>query len=347
VGAIGWLRRTGKRERDRMIRKILLWSLSAPLVFVVGVVLYNASWFESPHGDGAIKLISHRGVHQTFSKEGVGNDTCTADRIYPPTHDFIENTLPSMEAAFAAGADVVELDVHLTPDKQFAVMHDWTVDCRTEGEGVTEELDMAYLKTLDVGYGYTADDGKTFPLRGKGTGLMPTLPEVLTRFPDKQFLINFKSNRAEEGEALARLVGEHPEWRDAIWGSYGGADPTWKSIEMIDGFKGYTGRSMMDCAIAYETTGWTGIVPEVCRNTVVLVPSNLAWMVWGWPHKFTKRMEAAGSTVILLGPFERGDIGTRGIDSLEELKAVPKNFAGYVWTNRIELIGPELEKQGR
>lgn len=331
----------------KLVRRILLWSLSAILVFAVGVILYNASWFDAPHGDGHIKLIAHRGVHQTFSKEGVENDTCTADRIYPPTHNLIENTLPSMAEAFRTGAEVVELDVHLTPDKQFAVMHDWTVDCRTNGEGVTEQLEMTYLKTLDLGYGYTADGGKTYPLRGKGAGMMPTLPDVLTQFPSKQFLINFKSRRAEEGEALAALIAEHPEWRNAIWASYGGAQPTEKSIELMPGLRGYTGRSMMDCVIAYETTGWTGMVPRPCRNTIVVVPSNLTWAVWGWPHKFTKRMEAAGSSVILLGPFQSGDIGSRGIDSIEELRQVPKNFAGYVWTNRIELIGPELEAQGR
>ena len=330
-----------------MIKKILLWGLGGLTAFIVAVVLYNASWWEGPHGDGRIKLIAHRGVHQTFSKEGVGNDTCTADHIYPPTHDFIENTLPSMDAAFAAGADVVELDVHLTPDKQFAVMHDWTVDCRTDGKGVTEQLDMAYLKTLDLGYGYTADGGKTFPLRGKAVGMMPTLPEVLARFSDRQFLVNFKSRRIEEGEALAQLVNTHPEWRGAVWGAYGGAEPTLKSLELIDGLKGYTNRSIMSCAIAYETTGWTGIVPKACRNTVVYVPSNFAWMVWGWPHKFTRRMEKAGSTVILLGPVNSDEIGTSGIDSLDQLKAVPKSFAGYVWTNRVELIGPELRKQGR
>lgn len=328
-----------------MIRKVLLWGLGGIAAFLLAVILYNASWWESPHGDGRIKLIAHRGVHQTFSKEGVGNDTCTADRIHPPTHDFIENTLPSMEAAFEAGADVVELDVHLTPDKQFAVMHDWTVDCRTNGEGVTEELEMSYLRTLDLGYGYTADGGKTYPLRGKGVGLMPTLPEVLARFPDRQFLINFKSRRAEEGEALARLVQDHPEWRSALWGSYGGAEPTLKSMELIAGLKGYTNRSVVSCAIAYGLTGWTGIVPKECRNTVVYVPSNYAWMVWGWPHKFTKRMEKAVSTVIMLGPVEQGEIGTSGIDTLDQLKAVPRNFAGYVWTNRIELIGPEARKQ--
>jgi glycerophosphoryl diester phosphodiesterase len=252
-----------------------------------------------------------------------------------------------MEAAFTDGADVVELDVHLTPDKVFAVMHDWTVDCRTDGKGTTEELGIAYLKTLDLGYGYTADGGKTHPLRGKGVGMMPTLEDVFTRFPDKPFLINFKSRRAEEGEALAAFAKAHPEWRKAIWASYGGAEPTSKSLDLIEGLRGYTAKSMMKCVVDYELTGWTGIVPSSCRNTIVVVPSNLTWAVWGWPHKFTRRMEEAGSTVIMLGPFTSGDIGSTGIDSIADLDQIPDNFAGYVWTNRIELIGPELRKRGR
>jgi glycerophosphoryl diester phosphodiesterase len=327
--------------------RLALYGLGGLLVFLLGVVLYNASWFDAPHGDGHIKLLAHRGVHQTFSHAGLENDTCTAERINTPTHDFIENTLPAMEAAFAAGADVVELDVHLTPEKTFAVMHDWTVDCRTEGKGVTEELGIAYLKTLDLGYGYTADNGKTFPLRGKGVGLLPTLDAVLTRFPDKHFLINFKSRRAEEGEALANLIKAHPEWRKAIWGSYGGGEPTDKSLALIDGLRGYTNKSLMKCIMDYELTGWTGIVPGSCRNTIVVVPSNYAWAVWGWPHKFTRRIEQAGSTVILLGPLNLKDVGSTGIDSLDDIKHIPAGFAGFVWTNRIELIAPELRRQGR
>jgi hypothetical protein len=35
------------------------------------------------------------------------------------------------------------------------------------------------------------------------------------------------------------------------------------------------------------------------------------------------------------------------VSSSYELKYAPKSFSGYVWTNRIELIGPELKKEGR
>ncbi len=323
--------------------RILKSAVIGLLVFVLGVIVFNLSLFEAPHREGPPRLIAHRGVHQTYHRENLENDTCTASRIYPPEHGFLENTLPSMQAAFDAGADVVEIDVHLTPDNRFAVFHDWTVDCRTDGEGVTGQLDMAYLKTLDIGHGYTADGGATFPFRGKGAAMMPELPDVLAQFPDKSFLINFKSNRIEEGEALGALAVQNPAARKALWGVYGGGPPTEKSAELIEGLRSYTRTSMAGCIVDYELTGWTGIVPEACRNTVVLVPSNLTWAVWGWPHKFTRRMERAGSDVILLGPFDNGDTGTRGLDALDELKAVPEGFGGYVWTNRIEIIGPALK----
>ncbi len=71
------------------------------------------------------------------------------------------------------GADMVEIDVAPTADGQMAVFHDWTVDCRTEGKGNVRDKTMAELKQLDPGYGYTADGGKTFPLRGSQTRLNP------------------------------------------------------------------------------------------------------------------------------------------------------------------------------
>lgn len=326
--------------------RIFLYALGGLAVLVLGVIVFNLSVFEAPHRDGVPRLIAHRGVHQTHGHDNLANDTCSAELINTPTHGLLENTLQSMEAAFAARADVVELDIHLTPEKQFAVFHDWEVDCRTNGTGVTEQLTMDYLRTLDLGYGYTADGGANYPLRGAGVGLMPTLPEVFARFTDQSFLINFKSSRTEEGDALAALMAVHPEWRGSLWGVYGGAEPTDRSRELIRDLAGYTRQSITSCLVDYELTGWTGLVPDSCHNAIVLVPANFAWAVWGWPHKFTRRMEAAGSKVILVGPIENGDFGTRGIDSADELHYVPEGFGGYVWTNRIELIGPALKARG-
>src|SRR6187455_3130667 len=142
-----------------------------------------------------------------------------------PTHGSLENPIDSMQASFEAGADIVELDIHPTTDGEFAVFHDWTLDCRTDGHGVTREHSMAYLKKLDIGHGYTADGGKTFPFRGKAIGLMPTLGEVLEALPQQRLLINVKSRDPSEGEKLATALNKLPAERRAQIVVYGGDEP--------------------------------------------------------------------------------------------------------------------------
>ena len=314
-------------------------------IFVLGLALlvwsFNSSLIASaPEGETA--LVAHRGAHQTFGHEGIDSETCTASLIDPPSHDYLENTIAGMQAAFAAGAAVVEIDVHLTPDKRFAVFHDWTLDCRTDGHGVTEETPSATLKTLDIGHGYTADGGKTYPFRGKGIGQMPMLEDMFAANPAGELLINFKSRRAEEGEALAALLAANPARKDKIFGIYGGAEPTDAALAAVSGLKGYTGQSAKDCLLRYLATGWIGYVPQACRNTLVPVPSNYAFLLWGWPNRFMTRMRDAGSDVILLGPY--GSEGfTAGIDTAEQLESLPTDYPGFVWTNRILEIGPLVE----
>jgi glycerophosphoryl diester phosphodiesterase len=96
----------------------------------------------------------------------------------------------------------------------------------------------------------------------------------------------------------------------------------------------------VSCLLGYEGTGWFGVVPEACQDTVVMLPINVAPFVWGWPNLFLERMQRAGSEVILLGPYSAGDPGTSGIDTPEQLAQVPDSFSGYIWTNKIETIGP-------
>lgn len=242
-----------------------------------------------------------------------------------------------MLEAFRLGADIVEIDVHLTADNVFAVFHDWTLDCRTNGTGVTHEQDIARLQTLDVGY--RIDDGTgTFPLRGQAVGLMPTLDSVFEKNMDGQFLINFKSRRHEEGSALAVMLAR-ADLRQQVFGVYGGAAPTRRAITSTPGLRGFDRASLEGCLLRYLALGWSGHVPESCRNTILLIPQTYAPFLWGWPHRFTQRLEAVGTDVILAGDDD-GSGFTSGIDDANSFGEVPHEFDGYVWTNRIELIGP-------
>lgn len=289
-------------------------------------------------------LLAHRGMAQRFDERDLKNDTCTAARMLPPTHDYLENTIPSMRAGFEAGADIVEIDVHPTTDGEFAVFHDWTLDCRTEGHGVTREHSMAELKRLDIGYSYTADGGSSFPFRGKGVGLMPTLGDVLAAFPHRRLLINVKSRDPSEGEKLAVVLNGLATERRALIIVYGGDEPIEVVRRRVPEIRTISRAAIKRCLTGYIGYGWTGLVPEACRNAMVLVPINVAPWLWGWPDRFLNRMSAAKSEVYVLGPYRGGEFST-GIDTPEQLAHLPDDYSGGIWTNEIETIAPLVRQR--
>ena len=59
-----------------------------------------------------------------------------------------ENTLEAFEAAVAAGAEVLELDVRLSADGVPVVLHDPDVSRCTDGRGFVHELTLSQLKRL-------------------------------------------------------------------------------------------------------------------------------------------------------------------------------------------------------
>ena len=200
--------------------KIFLWLFAA---LVAWLTLSNATWL-APDPVGKRVLIAHRGVSQLFDHRGVTDDSCTATRIHPPEHAYIENSLPSMKVAIGRDAGAVKFDVAATKDGRLAVFHDWTLDCRTEGKGNIRDRTMAELKRLDIGYGYTADGGKTFPLRGKGVGLMPSLDDVLRDLGHASLIVNFKSRDPREGAlALAAFARAGIDPNQPRFGFFGNA----------------------------------------------------------------------------------------------------------------------------
>ena len=323
----------------RLLRFVRLLALSS-LALAIVVFVLNTNLL-APQPSAKPLIIAHRGLGQSFHREGITATTCTAARIFPPEHPFLENTLAGFRAAFADGADMVEFDVHPTSDGQFVVFHDWTLDCRTDGHGVTRDHPLAELKALDVGYGYTADGGESFPFRGLGVGLMPTLDEVLAAFPDKRFLINIKSDDPDEGRRLAAMLAPLPAERHArIW-VYGGgkaidafaADAPDLTVLGTDAAK--------RCLIRYELMGWLGIVPAACRHTLFMLPINYGGLIWGFPNRLAQRLAAYGTRVVLLGAYDNSGFSS-GIDAVAELGDVPAHFDGFIWTNRVDRIGPAL-----
>ena len=314
---------------------------------VIGAGLYfvNVSWLASPPS-GRPTVIAQRGLHQVYGREGVDDETCTARRILPPSHLFIDNTLPSIAAAFNLGADVVEVDVKLTKDRQFVLFHDNTLECRTNGTGWVGEHTLAELKVLDVGFGYTADDGKTFPLRGKGVGLITSLEEALKAHPQSRFLIQIKDGDRGVGDTMVAYLEDHAlaQWdRLAFFGSV-------RAVSRIKSLRPeartWTAGSTARCLSQYLRIGWTGHVPEACDDGVIMVPIGQSGFVWGWPNRFLERMRKHRTEVMLIARID----GLSGanfsrLDTEEELKRLPPGFDGSIWTDRVEVIGPLLKEK--
>ncbi|ARQ57400.1 UNVERIFIED_ORG: glycerophosphoryl diester phosphodiesterase [Rhizobium etli] len=319
----------------------LFYCAGAIALAAAGIYLNNTSLL-AEHRSGKPVLLAHRGIAQRFDETDLKNDTCTASRMLPPKHDYLENTIPSMQAGFAAGADIVEIDVHPTTDGQFAVFHDWTLDCRTDGHGVTREHSMEEMRKLDIGYGYTADGGKTFPFRGRGIGMMPTLAQVLSTFPDRRFLINVKSRDPSEGEKLAVVLNGLSTGRRAEIIVYGGDEPIDVIRRRVPDIKTASRQSLKGCLTGYIGYGWTSLLPDACKQRMMLVPINIAPWLWGWPDRFLNRMADAGTEVFVLGPYRGGEFST-GIEDPAQLARLPQNYAAGIWTNEIETIGRLLE----
>jgi glycerophosphoryl diester phosphodiesterase len=101
-----------------------------------------------------------------------------------------ENTLMAFDRGLAAGADGLELDVHLSADGILVVHHDETLDRTTSGAGPIAARTAAELGRLDA---------------GDGAGI-PTLREVLRRYRDVRVIVEMKLNTTAIGEALAHEV---------------------------------------------------------------------------------------------------------------------------------------------
>ena len=64
-----------------------------------------------------------------------------------------ENTLRAFRRAIELGADMSELDVHLSRDGHVVVMHNAQVDATTNGRGAIRDMTLRELKRLDAGGG--------------------------------------------------------------------------------------------------------------------------------------------------------------------------------------------------
>ena len=134
--------------------------------------------------------------------------------------EFPSNTLYAFREAMKAGADMLELDVGVTKDNRVVVMHDTTVDGKTNGRGNVSSLTLRQIKRLDAAYWFAprADEHyshelprRAYRFRGIATGKrkppkgyrasdfrVPTLAEVMRAFPHTPINVEIKGRTPDE-----------------------------------------------------------------------------------------------------------------------------------------------------
>jgi glycerophosphoryl diester phosphodiesterase len=315
------------------ISKILL---SLVAIAVVTLSAINASWVAS-RPSGPLILVAHRGVAQPIDRDAAGGD-CDARHLLPSDHTFVENTLFSMQNAVHFGADGLMLDVRTSADGRAIIFRDARLECRTNGTGAVGERPLAYLKSLDIGYGYSADNGHTFPLRGRPPGGMATAEEVIRAFPRSRLIFELEDARA--ADALIADFGRAGVPIGELHGFIGDASSL-AHLRQLTRAGWILDRAAGDaCLSSYRATGWLGLVPASCRGLTLALPRKGEWTLWGWPYRFMDRMQGVGAYFLIAGD-SRGDAVT-GLDQPEQLNDVPRLYAGMLLIEDMYQVGRSL-----
>jgi glycerophosphoryl diester phosphodiesterase len=319
------------------IGRIVLMLLA---ILAMGLSLFNASWIAGTP-PGRLIVVAHRGITQAQRPGASG--PCAGAQILPPEMSFIENTVPALRQMRNLGGDGVAVDVRRTADGRMVAFRDDRLDCRTDGSGPVAGATFAALRRLDAGYLYTSDGGTTFPLRGRGLGLIPSVADILYEIRRTPILFAIHGDDPAAADALA---AEFRTARTEIDDSFVflGAEPVLARMRILaPRALTYSAVRAGRCLSGYRGTGWLGIVPDDCRGAAVAVVPGANWTLWGWPYRFLSRLAGVGGRAILVEAIE-ADGTLRGLTRADLLTEVPAGYRGYLLIEDMPRAGRALAR---
>lgn len=111
-----------------------------------------------------------------------------------------ENTIAAQNIAINMGARAIEMDVRMTADGEFVIMHDATVDRTTNGHGLVSKMTLAEIRKLDAGSWFSPE------FAGEK---VPTLREALRNVKGRAAVdIDFKSGPDNSAELITQILDE-------------------------------------------------------------------------------------------------------------------------------------------
>ena len=217
------------------------------------------------------------------------------------------NTLEAGVHALAVGADILELDIHLTADNHLVVRHDDIIDTTTNGAGVIAEMTLAAIQQYDVGFHEIDYPG----LVGPDGIVVPTLESLFQQLPESRFLIELKPKNTDAADRLCSLITQYALAKQVVVGSFHSS------------------------VLRYFRTTCPSVPTSLGQTEVI---SLLALSVLGLTHLY----ESPGVSVQL--PWRYGGVTfltASLVDILQDL-----NLKVEVWTVNDPVIMRELIKMG-
>jgi glycerophosphoryl diester phosphodiesterase len=165
------------------VARFILWMLAAFIFLILIFIPFNPHLMSQNNNNPEHEptIIAHRGASGTAP----------------------ENTMASISKAMQSEAVCIEIDVHLSKDKELVVIHDYTVNRTTNGSGKIAEMTLTEIQVLDAGSWFAP---------GFAGEMVPTLQEVIEFINgEKALLIEIKGGVAKYpgiAEKLIKMIQE-------------------------------------------------------------------------------------------------------------------------------------------
>lgn len=155
----------------------------------------------------AISVVAGAGVASTSMSERAARESMspTGAPVIIVGHRGVtnfapENTIAAHDKAIEMGARAIEMDVRMTADGEFVVMHDPFVNRTTNGGGLVSRMTLAEIKALDAGSWFSPE------FAGER---VPTLREALRNLKGRAAVdIDFKAGPSNSAELIAQILDE-------------------------------------------------------------------------------------------------------------------------------------------
>jgi glycerophosphoryl diester phosphodiesterase len=168
--------------------------------------------------------------------------------------DWPENTMEAFTGAYKLGFRYLETDVHLASDGTIVAFHDAELGRVSEMKGRIAQLRWSEIQSIRVTNG------------GNGAGRIPTMQELLIRFPDAKFNIDMKSD--EVVLPLLKLIKDHRAFDRVCLASF--YDRRIKQVATLSGEKCCTSAGRL--ATARSVFRGVGLSLPPSKSPVLQVP---------------------------------------------------------------------------